>query len=361
MSYTHMSSITPHAVRAQANVVGTANPGILVLIITPLVSTSFANLTSPPLSYPILRPSELAIILPPTMASFQNRIIAITGGASGIGLATAHLLASRGATLCLADVKAVALEEAKKALKQTYPDVQIHIYILNVASEAEVEHWIAAIIEKYGRLDGAANLAGVIGKSISGIEEIEMSEWDFIMNVNLKGVMLCLKYELRVMKKGASIVNASSIAGLRGTVRNAAYSASKHGVVGLTRSAAKEVGGRGVRVNAICPYVFVSTISSSLPLSLIIPLLTLVGDWLMRDGRGYIDTPMTQHLAAMQEASAAADAGELIKKRQNAIESVALGRAGKAEECAELIAYLLSDGASFMTGNAVSVDGGWNC
>jgi NAD(P)-dependent dehydrogenase (short-subunit alcohol dehydrogenase family) len=189
------------------------------------------------------------------MASFQNRIIAITGGASGIGLATAHLLASRGASLCLADINAAALEEAEKALKQTYPDVQIHICTLNVAIEAEVEHWIAAIIEKHGRLDGAANLAGVIGKTISSIEEMDMSEWDFIMNINLKGVMLCLKYELRVMKEGASIVNASSIAGLRGMQRNAAYTASKHGVIGLTRSAAKEVGGRGVRVNAICPYV----------------------------------------------------------------------------------------------------------
>lgn len=143
------------------------------------------------------------------------------------------------------------------------------------------------------------------------------------MSVNLRGVMLCLKHQLRHISQNGSIVNASSIAGVQGMPNNAAYTASKHGVIGLTRSAAKEVGGKGVRVNAICP--------------------------------GYIDTPMNHKSKAIQEAGGHKD------NRDSKIKSVALRRSGKAEECAELIAYLLGEGASFITGNAVSVDGGWNC
>ncbi|KAH7385998.1 3-oxoacyl-reductase [Pyrenochaeta sp. MPI-SDFR-AT-0127] len=259
------------------------------------------------------------------MTLFNGRVIAITGAASGIGLATAHLLASRNATLSIADVNSVALEEAEKALKQRFPSVEILPYVLNVSKEEEVQKWIETIVNVYGRLDGAANLAGVIGKSIGirGIDQQDMAEWDFIMNVNLKGVMLCLKYQLQHMSDKGAIVNASSIAGVQGMANNAAYTASKHGVIGLTRSAAKEAGHRGVRVNAICP--------------------------------GYIDTPMNHKSRDI----AVANGGK--EERNKKITSVALRRSGQPEECAELIAYLLGDGASFITGNAVSVDGGWNC
>ncbi|CAO2651937.1 Nn.00g002200.m01.CDS01 [Neocucurbitaria sp. VM-36] len=260
------------------------------------------------------------------MALFNGRVIAITGAASGIGLATAHLLASRNATLSIADVNAAALEKAEKELKQRFPNVDILLYVLNVSREEEVQKWIETVMTVYGRLDGAANLAGVIGKSIGlkGIDQQDISEWDFILNVNLKGVMLCLKHQLRhISDKTGSIVNASSIAGVQGMANNAAYTASKHGVIGLTRSAAKEVGHRGVRVNAICP--------------------------------GYIETPMNHQSRDI----AIANGGK--EERDRRITSVALKRTGKAEECAELIVYLLGDGASFITGNAVSVDGGWNC
>jgi NAD(P)-dependent dehydrogenase (short-subunit alcohol dehydrogenase family) len=257
--------------------------------------------------------------------SFKDRVIAITGAASGIGLATAHLLASHNATLCIADVNATALESARQQLVQKYPDTSILLYVLDVRKEEQIAKWIETIISTYGHLDGAANLAGVIGKSIGvkGIEQQDLDEWDFVLGVNLRGVMLCLKHQLRVMTKGASIVNASSIAGVQGMPNNAAYTASKHGVIGLTRSAAKEVGGRGVRVNAICP--------------------------------GFIDTPMNAQSKEIQEA------GGNKEQRDAKINAVALGRSGKAEECAELIVYLLGEGASFITGNAVSVDGGWNC
>lgn len=260
------------------------------------------------------------------MALLDGRVIAITGAASGIGLATAHLLASRNATISIADVNAAALDKAEKELRQRFPNADILPYVLNVSQEEQVQKWIETIIAVYGRLDGAANLAGVIGKSIGlkGIDQQDLSEWDFIMNVNLKGVMLCLKHQLRhITPHTGAIVNASSIAGVQGQPNNAAYTASKHGVIGLTRSAAKEVGHRGVRVNAICP--------------------------------GYIETPMNHKSRDIAIANGGMEA------RNRKITSVALKRSGRAEECAELIVYLLGDGASFITGNAVSVDGGWNC
>jgi NAD(P)-dependent dehydrogenase (short-subunit alcohol dehydrogenase family) len=187
----------------------------------------------------------------------QGKVIAITGAASGIGLATAHLLASRGATLSLADLQESALNTAAASISAAY-STPIHSVALDVRSASSVDGWISTTVEKFGRLDGAANLAGVIGKSIGlkGIAEQDEEEWDFVLGVNLTGVMHCLRAQLAVISEGGSIVNAASIAGVMGRKYNAAYAASKHGVVGLTRSAAKEIGGKGVRVNCIAPYVF---------------------------------------------------------------------------------------------------------
>ncbi|KAF1359825.1 NAD(P)-binding protein [Lizonia empirigonia] len=250
------------------------------------------------------------------MALFNDRVIAITGAASGIGLATARLLASRGAKLSLADLNAFALEKTEEDIKQKFPSVQILRYVLNVSKEDEVQKWIEETMNVFGRLDGAANLAGVIGKSIGlkGIDEQSLSEWDFVISVNLTGVMLCLKYQLQHISPHGAIVNASSIAGLQGMAKNASYTASKHGVIGLTRTAAKEAGHRGVRVNAICP--------------------------------GFIYTPMSDQSWEIQ-ANAGAKCGA--------------GEGGTKEECAELIAFLLGEGSGFVTGSAVSIDGGWNC
>ncbi|KAH3999085.1 hypothetical protein HBH70_093320 [Parastagonospora nodorum] len=259
------------------------------------------------------------------MSSLSNRVVAITGAASGIGLATAHLLASHGAHLSLADVNTSALDKTEKDIKAKHPNTKILTYTLDVRNESDVAAWIAKTIDVFDRLDGAANLAGVIGASIGvkGVQEQDIDEWDYVLGVNLKGVMLCLKHQLKHMGAGASVVNASSVAGVIGMANNAAYTASKHAVIGLTRSAAKEVGKRGVRINAICP--------------------------------GFIDTPMTHKSAQIQEA-----AGN-TEERNAHINAVALGRGGKAGEVAELIVYLLGDGASFVTGSAISVDGGWNC
>ncbi|KAF2822170.1 3-oxoacyl-reductase, partial [Ophiobolus disseminans] len=256
--------------------------------------------------------------------AFNGRVIAITGAASGIGLATTHLLASHGASLSLADLNTSALSTLSHTLAHTYPSLQILTYTLDVRCPLSIQKWLETTHAIFGRIDGAANLAGVIGKSIGvgGVAELDVGEWDFIFDVNLKGVMLCMKYELGYMGKGGSIVNASSVAGVMGQANNAAYAASKHGVIGLTRSVAKEVGHRGVRVNAICP--------------------------------GFIDTPMNKQSSALQ--------GQVGRERQEkVIAGTALGRRGTAEECAELIVYLLGDGSSFITGAAVGVDGGWNC
>lgn len=186
---------------------------------------------------------------------FAGRTVAITGGASGIGFATAHLLASRGANLSLADLREDGLNKAKDSIVSKYPERTVLTCPLDVRNYEQVEQWIADTTKHFGKLDGAANLAGVVPKA-AGVGEIvdqDFDEWDLVIGVNLTGVMHCLRAELRVMSQGGAVVNASSIAGVTGRAKNAAYTASKHGVLGLTRAAAKEVGIKGVRVNAICP------------------------------------------------------------------------------------------------------------
>ena len=188
------------------------------------------------------------------MASLQGKVIAITGGASGIGLSLAKLAASRGARLALADIQKEALDKVVTELKSSGADTVGTC--VNIASSSEVNDWIKATMEHFGRLDGAANLAGVGGKagpSFGAVKDIDDEDWDFIFSINVTGLMYCLRAELRVMRQGSSIVNASSVAGMMGRQNIGPYSASKHAVVGLTKTAAKESGPQGIRVNAIAP------------------------------------------------------------------------------------------------------------
>ncbi|KAH8650069.1 ABA4 protein [Xylariales sp. PMI_506] len=256
---------------------------------------------------------------------FSGKVIALTGAASGIGLATAHLLASRGAKLSLADVQKDALERAQAEI-QAQHQAEVLIFPVDVRKYADVQEWTDATVKHFGRLDGAANLAGVIPKSIGlkGLAEQDFDDWSFVMDVNCTGVMHCLRAQLGAIADDGSIVNASSIAGTTGRANNTAYSASKHAVLGMTRSAAKEAGSRGVRVNAICP--------------------------------GRIFTPMLQK---SQEIANNGDAS--VFQSSQSFPEVALGRMGRAEEVAKLIAFLLSDESSYITGNDISIDGGWRC
>ena len=187
------------------------------------------------------------------MASMKGKVIAITGGASGIGLATAKLLSARGAKVSIADVQEHLLQEAASAIKSA-GNGDVMTYIVDVRNTESVKTWIKDTVDKFGALDGAANVAGVFKSFPNGTVETEDEKnWDFMLGVNLTGVMHCLRAELPHIKSGGSVVNAASILGLQGAAGSTAYAASKHGVVGLTRSVAKEVGKRGVRVNCIAP------------------------------------------------------------------------------------------------------------
>ncbi|KAI1843564.1 hypothetical protein JX266_010197 [Neoarthrinium moseri] len=255
-----------------------------------------------------------------------GKVIALTGAASGIGLETAHLLASRGATLSLADVQEEALKGVQADIQSKF-QTDVLISPLDVRQYGQVEAWIDSTVKRFGKLDGAVNLAGVIPKSIGlkMIEDQDLEEWDFVMGVNSTGVMNCLRAQLKVMAKNGSVVNASSIGGTTGRAKNASYAASKHAVLGLTRSAAKEVGARGIRVNAICP--------------------------------GRISTPMSHEAHAIVTHGT----GTIAEYEEQNLSDVALRRIGKPQEVAYVIAFLLSDESSYISGNDISIDGGWRC
>ena len=246
----------------------------------------------------------------------EGRVVVITGAASGMGLETAKLLASKGAKVSLADVQEEALAKVVKEIQEAGGEAMGTV--VDVRNRQQVEDWIKATAEKYGKLDGAANLAGVIGKGINvtPLEEVDDDDWDFVVGVNQKGLLNCLRAQVPYFKEGGSIVNAASVAGIIGFPRNASYVASKHAVVGLSRSAAKELGPRGIRVNVFCP--------------------------------GPIETPMFRQSAG-------------IRGTEMDLSHIALRRKGHPREVATLIEFLLGDGSSFMTGTVQNIDGGWVC
>jgi NAD(P)-dependent dehydrogenase (short-subunit alcohol dehydrogenase family) len=184
------------------------------------------------------------------------KVFAISGGASGIGLATAEILHRRGASIAIGDIDPEALETAKTSNPtfQTDPS-RVLCATLDVSKRPSVEDWISSIVSKFGKLDGAANCAGVIGKhhGTRKLEDLEDDQWDLILGVNLTGMMYCMRAQLKAIQGPGSVVCVSSVQGTIGFAKHAAYAASKHGILGLVRSAAKEVGEEGIRVNAVNP------------------------------------------------------------------------------------------------------------
>lgn len=249
------------------------------------------------------------------MGSMDNNVALVTGAASGIGRASALALAREGAAVCLSDVNVDGGEETAEMIIKN--GGKAFFVNCDVTDEADVEAMVKATVDTFGRLDVAVNNAGIAGDLVKRIHQVENDIFDRIMNINVKGVWLCMKAELPVMlEQGAgSIINIASVAGLIGAPKGAAYTASKHAVVGLTKSAAIEYAKRGIRVNAVCP--------------------------------GYTDTPMVSGVTDIAP-----------EMRDITIRAIPMKRLGKPEEIAEGVLWLASDASSFVTGHQLVMDGG---
>jgi len=244
----------------------------------------------------------------------QGKIVLVTGGGSGIGRAAALTLAKEGAKVAVSVIVVAGGEETVRLIQAAGGEA---IFIkADVAKAAEVEALINKVVETYGRLDCACNNAGIEGEMATTVDCSE-ENFDRIIAVNLKGVWLCMKHEIPQMLKqgGGAIVNTASVAGLVGFQGLPAYVASKHGVNGLTKTAALEYAKHGIRINAVCP--------------------------------GVIHTPMLDRLFSGQPG---------VDETIAAMEPV--GRLGKPEEIAAAVVWLCSDAASFVTGLPMAVDGG---
>jgi NAD(P)-dependent dehydrogenase (short-subunit alcohol dehydrogenase family) len=247
--------------------------------------------------------------------SFENKVALVTGAASGMGLTTAQAFATEGAAVVLADVNAAAARAAADQLVAAgYKAIGIRC---DVTNESNVTAMLERTVSTFGRLDAAFNNAGVQSPAIE-TADASGEEFDRVTAINLKGVWNCMKHELVQMRKQGSgaIVNNSSLGGLVGLPGRAIYHATKHGVLGLTKSAALEYAARGIRINAICP--------------------------------GTIRTPMVEEMLAKEPEAMK----EILRDQP-------IGRLGEPEEIASVVLWLCSPGASFVIGHALAVDGGY--
>jgi NAD(P)-dependent dehydrogenase (short-subunit alcohol dehydrogenase family) len=246
---------------------------------------------------------------------FTGKVAFVTGGASGIGRAAAIEFSKAGAKVMVADVDRAGGERTVAIIHDLRGEAS---YVkCDTSIENDVRDAIALTIQKYKRLDCAFNNAGIEGGQ-APTGECDTANFDRVISVNLKGVWLCMKYEIpHLLASGeGAIVNCSSIAGIIGFPGIPAYDAAKHGVLGLTRTAALEYAKNGLRINAVCP--------------------------------GVIETPMIERFVKGDD-----------KAREQLLAGEPVGRAGRPEEIADAVLWLCSNKASFVTGHALVADGGW--
>lgn len=250
------------------------------------------------------------------MTPNSDFVALVTGASSGIGKATALAFARNGYRTVVADLQEV---EGRKVAAQCEHDGHESIFVAcDVSDENTVAQLLATTLAQFGRLDAAFNNAGIEGEqALTG--ECTTTNFDRVISVNLRGVWLCMREELKLMTRqefGGAIVNTSSVAGLIGLPGIPAYDAAKHGVIGLTKTAALEYAKQNIRVNAICP--------------------------------GAIQTPMLDRFMAGSSGGRAA-----------MVQAEPVGRIGTPEEIAAAVVWLCSPGASFVTGQSIAIDGGW--
>src|ERR1700733_12672333 len=249
--------------------------------------------------------------------SFENQVALVTGAASGLGLGTAKAFAGSGASVVLADWDEKEVQAAAKGVAdEGHKTLAVRC---DVSDDAQVEAMVKQSVATFGRLDAAYNNAGVQGV-LAETADSPRDDYDRVMAINLRGVWSCMKFELQQMRKQGSgaIVNCSSLGGLIGGNQRGTYHRAKHGVIGFTKRASLEYATRGIRVNDVCP--------------------------------GMIQTPMSDKMIAEGQ-------GEELDRMLNTF--VPMKRLGRPEEIADAVLWLCSEAASYVTGQSISVDGGY--
>ncbi|WP_290790130.1 glucose 1-dehydrogenase [Flavihumibacter sp. UBA7668] len=251
----------------------------------------------------------------------KGKTIIVTGAGMGLGLAAAKELAAQGANLTLVDYNEMSLEEAKKEINNSFPDVKILAVVADVSKEDAVKNYVDETVKSFGRIDGLYNNAGIEGKQ-AGMTEYDVSVFKKVIDINLMGVYYGMRYVIPVMQKQkyGRIVNVASVGGIRGVLNQIPYVASKHAVSGMTKNAALEYGRFGINTNAVAP--------------------------------GAILTPMVAE-AFRQVNPADPKAAETEYAQRNPVK-----RLGLPQEVAKVVAFLLSEDASYVNGQTIAIDGG---